>query len=73
MYLKMKEQNNLAFHPFWAGRVGDKGIVDREQDTVYADFLNAAQQRRVGKVAAGRDVKVFAERIAERRWLVAVT
>jgi hypothetical protein len=35
--------------------------IDRKQDTVDAHLHHAAQQRRIGEVAAGRDVELAAE------------
>src|SRR5713226_3828598 len=53
-----------GFQPFRAGLVVDKRVVDREQDTVDPHLHHAAQQRRVGEEAAGRDPEMFAERVA---------
>ncbi len=46
-------------------RVEDEGIVDREHDAVDAHLHHATQQRRIREVAAGGDVEVAAEGVAE--------
>src|SRR5260370_38649683 len=52
-------------HPLGGGRVGAERPVDREHDAIDAHLLHAAHQRRVGEVAAGGDVEVAAEHVAE--------
>src|SRR5262249_25462494 len=54
-----------GLHPLHGRLVGDERPVDREQDPVDAHLHHAAQQRRIGEVAAGGDVEVAAEELAE--------
>src|SRR5262245_50086988 len=54
-----------ALHPLHRRLVGDERPINREQDAVDANLHDAAQQRRIGEVAAGRDVEVAAEGLAE--------
>jgi hypothetical protein len=48
-----------------AGLLATNGQSNREQDTVDAELHHTAQQRGVGEVAAGRNVEVAAEGVAE--------
>src|SRR5262245_29867125 len=59
-----------GLHPLHRWLVGDEGPVDRKQDTVDAHLHHAAQQRRIGEVAAGGDVEVAAEGLAEAQGVV---
>src|SRR6516162_4464704 len=54
-----------SLHPLHRRLVGDERPINGEQDTVDAHFHHAAQQRRIGEVAAGRDVEVTTEGLAE--------
>ena len=54
-----------SLHPMHRRLVGDERPINGEQDTVDAHFHHAAQQRRIGEVAAGRDVEGAAEGLAE--------
>ena len=55
-----------VLHPRSAWHILDVGPIYGEQDAIDAHLLNAAQQRRVGKMAARGDVEVLAKYIAER-------
>src|SRR5512141_2984114 len=54
-----------ALSPVGAGLILDERVIDREEDAVNADLLDAAQERRVGEEAAGGDPEMLAERVAE--------
>src|SRR5690349_12994393 len=54
-----------ALRPIGAGLVFDKRVIDREEDAVDADLLNAAKERRVREKPARRHPEMFAESVAE--------
>src|SRR6516162_2063139 len=60
-------------YPLHRRLVSDERPINREQDAVDAHLHHAAQQRRIGEVAAGGDVEVAAEGLAEAHRLRAWT
>ena len=58
-------------HPVQRRRVHDERPIDREQDMIDAHLHHAAQQRRIGEIAARRDVIVAAEDVAEAQRFLA--
>src|SRR5208282_3166653 len=65
-------QRQLVERPFGAGRVEHEGVIDREQDAVEPDFLDAIIERVVGKESAGGDIEVPQEFVAEAFGMLAV-
>src|SRR5215813_15471685 len=58
-----------ALHPLHRRLVGHERPIDRKHDTVDAHLHHAAQQRRIGEVAAGCNMEVAAEGLAEAQRL----
>src|ERR1700689_2312076 len=65
-------QRQLLERPFGARLVGHEGVIDREQDALEPNFLDAEIERVVGKEAAGGDSEIPQEFLAETLALLAV-
>src|SRR6516162_5343469 len=62
-FVLIAERNGV--YPLHRRLVGHERPVDRKQNPVDAELHHAAQERGIGKVAAGRDVEMLAEHVAE--------